>query len=892
MTVPAVSPGLVAERARVLVDRGRERVVLLRSAPQWAGPPSLTVEGHTVHVRPGASQLAVLTACVDLPDGDYLVVLTDRPERDLGDAVLTRAVGRGVERPDDWDAVAAMTGARDVDAALRRHGRWAATALLDNRPEAGWPAAATDVLMAGEALGWLLARLLRQPVATPWDAVRLVEVLNTLPARSAWATTEETLRRHLVRWAADALGPQARLALLAAQTTPVSVVALGLALDVLWPTDGTMEPEQLIARGKIEAMFGGTALDPAQARALATDARDVAVRMDDANDPDLSSVLAQAERVLLDVRWPDGAHRSDMLPAGLSARLEHLAGRITAHLSGTGTVVAVEEALEQVLGHRFAHRDDREVTAARMATRLVRWLVLPAVREDPADLGASLERQVTDGGWADRALAAIWTGSHHGAVAAAYRRLADRVVEIRSRRDRVAAEQLAAATAQGTLPGGVVPVERVLREVVRPLAAEEPVLVVVLDGMSMRVATEIAQGATDKGWTELLPAGRRTRLPALAALPSVTEFSRTSLLCGDLLAGSQSTEKSRFRELTGGPVFHKDDLRSGAGDLLPAPVRAAIQDPAIPVVGAVLNTIDDALAKDDPDGTVWDLDRVRHLRALLNAATLAGRVVVLTADHGHVVERGGTARPVPQAEARWRPVATGPAGADEVVVRGERVLVPGGEAILAVDEGLRYGAKTAGYHGGASLAEITVPLIVLDRTLRTVKGWTAAPPQTPAWWNDPAFSPVEDKLATHTRRATAKASKGAPAPQGAEDSFDALLPELAQTAAPAPTGGMVERLLASPVYATQRVRAGRRALGDDAVTAVLGVLVARGGRAHRETVAAAVGVADLEPTLAALRRLLNVEGYPVVGEDLDGVTIVLDEKLLAEQFELRTIRPR
>ena len=885
MTVPAVSPGLVAERARALVDRGRERVVLLRSAPQWSGPPSLTVEGHTVHVRPGVSQLAVLTACVDLPDGDFLVVLTDRPERDLGDAVLTRAAGRTVERPDDWDAVAGMTGARDVDAALRRHGRWAATALLDHRPETGWPAAATDVLMADEALGWLLARLLRQPVPTEWDAVRLVEVLNTLPARSAWAATDEQLRRHLTRWAADALGPQARLALLAAQTTPVSVVALGLALDVLWPTDGTAEPDQLIARGKIETTFGGIALNPAQVRALATDARDITLRMDDANDPDLPSVLAQAERVLVDVRWPAGARQSDILPAGLTARLEHLAGRITAHLNGTARIDDVEQALGLVLGHRFAHREDREVTAARMATRLVRWLALPGVHDVPADLGASLERQVTDGGWVDRAVAAIWTGSGHGAVATAYRQLADRVVEIRDRRDRAAAAQLAAATADGSLPDGVVPVERMLHDVVRPLAAAEPVLLVVLDGMSMRVATEIAQDGTDKRrWTELLPNGRRTRLPALAVLPSVTAFSRTSLLCGDLLVGTQSTEKSRFRDLTGGPMFHKDDLRSGAGDLLPEPVLTAIKDPKLPVVAAVLNTIDDALAKDDPDSIFWDLGRVPKLKELLDAAALAGRVVVLTADHGHVVERGGNPRRVNGADARWRPLSTGAAGTDEVLVRGERVLAPGGEAVLAVAEGLRYGAKTAGYHGGAALAEITVPLIVLDRALRTIKGWTAAPPQTPAWWNDPVFSVVEEKLAVHTKRAARKT------PQPAEDSFDALLPELVQTAPPGvpAAGSVVERLVTSPVYATQRSRAGRRALGDDVVTAVLAVLVARGGRAHRETVAAAAGVAEvnLEPTLAALRRLLNVEGYQVVGEDPDGVTIVLDEKLLAEQFEL------
>ncbi len=213
--------------------------------------------------------------------------------------------------------------------------------------------------------------------------------------------------------------------------------------------------------------------------------------------------------------------------------------------------------------------------------------------------------------------------------------------------------------------------------------------------------------------------------------------------------------------------------------------------------------------------------------------------------------------------------------------------------------------KKAGYHGGASLQEITVPVIVLDyRGRPDLAGWRLASPQVPTWWNDPLvsrrqLSSVEAQLAaaiTTGRRQKGGGSKAAPpAPEG----FESLLPELTQagpavaaplTALPAGAGGggLVDRLLGSPVYAAQRARAGRRALGDDVVAAVLRVLLARGGRAHRETVAAAAGVpvGGLEPRLAALRRLLNVEGYTVVGEDADGVTIVLDEKLLAEQFEL------
>ena len=70
---------------------------------------------------------------------------------------------------------------------------------------------------------------------------------------------------------------------------------------------------------------------------------------------------------------------------------------------------------------------------------------------------------------------------------------------------------------------------------------------------------------------------------------------------------------------------------------------------------------------------------------------------------------------------------------------------------------------------------------------------------------------------------------------------------------------------------------------------MLEALVDRGGRAHRDTVAAAAGVATsaFEPTMAALKRLLNIEGYAVVSLDPDGTTVVLDVALLREQFTLR-----
>ena len=49
---------------------------------------------------------------------------------------------------------------------------------------------------------------------------------------------------------------------------------------------------------------------------------------------------------------------------------------------------------------------------------------------------------------------------------------------------------------------------------------------------------------------------------------------------------------------------------------------------------------------------------------------------------------------------------------------------------------------------------------------------------------------------------------------------------------------------------------------------------------------AAIPAARLRTVLASTRRLMNVEGYDVLGIDPDQVTVVLDDALLREQFRL------
>ena len=187
--------------------------------------------------------------------------------------------------------------------------------------------------------------------------------------------------------------------------------------------------------------------------------------------------------------------------------------------------------------------------------------------------------------------------------------------------------------------------------------------------------------ADQRGLDRGAPARSGRRAAALAVLPTLTEVSRASLLCGGLCTGGQDVESG---DMSGWPergLTGREAVPQETSGFVPArvavadDVAAAIEDVSgAPLVTCVLNTIDDALDRSDPGGTAWTADAVRHLAPLLDRARHAGRVVVLTADHGHVVERRQGAQRA-YADDLQRPVAGGdrPWGDGEMLVAGRRV---------------------------------------------------------------------------------------------------------------------------------------------------------------------------------------------------------------------------
>ena len=321
-----------------------------------------------------------------------------------------------------------------------------------------------------------------------------------------------------------------------------------------------------------------------------------------------------------------------------------------------------------------------------------------------------------------------------------------------------------------------------------PLASQTPVLLLVLDGMSAGVGTEVAAsilGRPRDGWAEALLNGQSRRAAALAVLPTLTEVSRASLLSGELRRGGQDAERDGYAALArayglpDAPLFHKGPLDSARpGYAIADDVAAAITDVTrYPLVTCVLNSVDDALDRSDPGGISWGADTVKHLDPLLERARHAGRTVILTADHGHVIERRqGIQRPRPDMSSSRSRGASTPPGDGEVLVTGRRVVLHDGTAVLAVDENLRYGPMKSGYHGGASPAEVVVPVTVLvPGAVPADGGLRLAPPQEPSWWTDPVLPAAASSTVTAARPA-APAAAAAPVPyQGRKRADEATI---------------------------------------------------------------------------------------------------------------------
>ncbi|WP_334662750.1 BREX-2 system phosphatase PglZ [Streptomyces cyaneofuscatus] len=847
------------------------------------------------------------------PDGDSVLVVTGTvPADQLGWDLRAHAVRHRPLAVDRAEIVKQLFGATATDPRMADE-RWLLDALLEAEPADGWPRAGA-VLTRDRAVRTLLAARLGLGDTTAdtldLDADTLFAWTRTPTGPARYARLSLAERDGLSDWLGRTVGPAA--------PTLLALVADGRGTDAL-PLGALASAALASTTPEATGFALGTLFGPALAsfdalRPYADAVTGVLTRWiaeaeghgphrAEARDRVLD-ILDRADRLADDARLGPLTGTDRLLPSGYRTRLRHLAG--TLH----GPASVAQAALRDLTGHHLAALYADSTENARTAVRLVRWLQEPL--EPVKSVAHGVHSHLASSGWADLAVGILAEGdaSRDPAVADAYQRLIGAVRARRATLDEQFAQRLAlwSESACQQAPGGTLLIEDVLAEAVVPLSRTlerdagaavgrergRP-LILVLDGMSADVAVQLAGAVDRRAWTEVVPKPRpgegAARRGAVSMLPSVTTLSRASLLSGQPTEGGQSVERAGFaafwkkRHRTA-QLFHKGGYEGPPGHRLAPEVLQALASDDI--VGVVLNTVDDALA-DGREGArgQWAPEDIGRLPDLLKEARNYGRPVVLVSDHGHIIDRTprshGQQPLVGKPEgARWR---TGNAADGEIEVSGPRVR---GRVTLAWREDLRYTARQAGYHGGASLAEVTVPVITLVPSADLVpEGWTLLPAEriAPRWWYDEKSPTAEVETE--------------PVPDAAGPALDRDTMVLGrrpviqrQAAQDSDTFGEDSpgaRTVRSASYRSQREFV-RGAPPDKAVAAVLDALLTAGGKLSPGAVTAAAQAAtgrsqrNPERFATVLERLLNIDGYSVLQLVESGRTVQLDRALLEQQF--------
>jgi hypothetical protein len=225
---------------------------------------------------------------------------------------------------------------------------------------------------------------------------------------------------------------------------------------------------------------------------------------------------------------------------------------------------------------------------------------------------------------------------------------------------------------------------------------------------------------------------------AFSPLPTVTSHSRRALFAGEILGNTalDDTESaaanatadhsawSRNTALGDTPrrLFLKGELGTTAQPLL-----AALRAKDCRVLAAVLNGVDDSLSsKETTPLPRWSLGGLGASAAeVVQVAVDEGWAVLVTADHGHTPFVSSDRKAA--ISGLGQRFSADP-GAGTVEFRSGPL--PRQPLHLLTRFGAWFGHQRRGFHGGAAIEEVVVPLAFLGR----VRGGQEGRPSAPAWW--------------------------------------------------------------------------------------------------------------------------------------------------------------
>lgn len=873
--------------------------IAIRSTTKQVWPDFLTQRGRQFSLRWCESVLAIREALSDAEhhseEGPGILVLTPLGTHQIADDIIARLAKARILEPEGWEIVRQLFGATQIDARLGRS-PWMPQMLIDGSAQGAYAQVANGFLDLETAWRELLLRFLQLDGARP-DATALLEWTMTSSADASLNLLPPAGRTDVLRWLTASAGSAGKMVLACVEAGRTGdAMALGLVCGVVYSAQGEGKAALGHAAIRLERFVNDVHVGVLEGRAWAGAARQL---LFPTNGPiAYRSALDRADVLLNDLRIAEFAYLSDVLPSGLDQRMRAFAASLTSHAQKPtkANLEAVEQAANHALAHVLAASEPQRADRIEMARRIARWLLRPAV--SATTVSDFLCWQAEEGAFVDWARFRLLGGDELAEVSHAYEAIRTLVIDRRNALGRQFAVALQIWNKQA--PGHddrIVPLESVLDRVVSPLAVHQPVLLLVADGLSISIFRELFARVDRFGWTELVPATTGKSMVGVAVVPTVTEVSRATLLCGKLTTGAASTEKAGFavhpalvaRSNPNSPpkLFHKGDLSDSTN--LSSEVRAAISNVKQKVVGLVYNAVDDHLSGPDQLLQRWSLDDLRLLLPILREAKDARRIVIVTADHGHLLE-DGTSQISGGESDRWRTGNTTSNDSEIIFSDGRVRTASGASSVVCIwSESARYAGRKNGYHGGVSPQEVAVPLSVFVPTGMTLSDWHAAPPAQPEWWDLPSLSPSMAPLPSMLKAVTqAPPRRAVPAPTGQEQLFDMDTAPIQTVVA---EQDWIETLLQCQVYASQRALAARVAPADDKMRKLLNGLDERGGKLSRAALAQRLSEPEvrLNGILSAMRRVLNVDQALVLQVDESTGTIQLNRPLLLQQFRISVV---
>lgn len=648
------------------------------------------------------------------------------------------------------------------------------------------------------------------------------------------------------------------------------------------------------------------------------------------------ALLHEAQDLLSASAHPQLA-ASPRLPVAWGLHLDSLgtALRAGANAPSIATLEVAVEALRGLQKHdAYVHTEHKRLLErAQMAARLLAWLV--ARPDQVAHAGAQ--------SYAPAQSLALWYAQEGGYVDWARRRARSgesstfsqgvcAVVEAadaaRLELDRRFAKAYVDWLRNNRPTNPLLPIDAAVSTFVAPYLAggdQRRMLVLLMDGMAWAQAVEILQSLGNQNspwlplaWNTTAFAPGRPFTPVMAQLPSETKVSRSAFFAGKPTAAGIDRMKLKDEKLWGahkalapfytGTAAPKLRLKGNGFNTdgsVTKPTLTLIADENEPVVGLVINAIDDHLDSSPQEERPWTADAIVALRELLDAALAAGRSVMFASDHGHVSGqrlsntasgKGG------ERGSRWRTWHTGDTISEyEVQVESAYAWAPKGDdvegVILLADDQHSYSAKRHyGEHGGATLAEVVTPTFVLGN--EGLKSQVAGVPdsalegrqaEAPNWWHlevQPAPAPAAKAPKKTKDKAAAQEAAGQLTLVKVKPPAKALTPSTPGDGLfiSDATRSLVDKLAKNAMFKARVADPAKRA---QAILAVE-LLIERDNSVSAPLFAQHLGTAGYRVggLVSNLGEVLNVDGYEVIAYEVSAKMVTLNLAMLREGFGL------